>query len=74
MHEASIALGIHLCFVLSPKSGGITTLRVAIGVPCGPFDLKNATIRDILNQIVSQHSNGAWVVQTAPKPLRNANC
>ena len=32
----------------------------------GPFDLKNTTVRDILNQIVSQHSNGAWVVQQPP--------
>jgi hypothetical protein len=56
MHEASLALSLHLYFVVNPKSGGIAgdspggnlVFRV------GPFDLKNATVRDLLNQIVSQ--------------------
>jgi hypothetical protein len=68
MHEASLALSLHLYFVVNPKSGGIAgdspggnqAFRV------GPFDLKNATVRDILNRIVSQHSNGAWIVQQPP--------
>jgi hypothetical protein len=68
MHEASLALSLHLYFVLNPNSvgvvndspGGNLVFRV------GPFDLKNATVRDILNQIVSQHSNGAWIVQQPP--------
>jgi hypothetical protein len=68
MHEASLALSLHLYFVLNPKIGGIAgdspggnrDFRV------GPFDLKNATVRDILNHIVSQHSNGAWIVQQPP--------
>jgi hypothetical protein len=68
MHEASLALSIHLYFVLNPNSGGIpgdspggnSAFRV------GPFNLTNATVRDILNPIVSQHRNGAWVVQQPP--------
>lgn len=65
MHEASLALYLHLYFVLNPKSSGIAGDSPGgnLAFRVGPFDLKNATVRDILNQIVSQHSNGAWVVQ-----------
>jgi hypothetical protein len=65
MHEASLALYLHLYFVLNPKSTGIAGDSPG-GNPAfrvGPFDLRNATVRDILNQIVSRQSNGAWVVQ-----------
>ena len=54
MHEASIALGLHLYFVVNPKSGGIAGYSPGgnLAFRAGPFDLKNATVRDILNQIV----------------------
>lgn len=68
MHEASLALYLHLYFVLNPHSNGIVGDSPG-GNPAfmaGPFDLKNATIREILNEIVSQHGNGAWVVQQPP--------
>jgi len=32
----------------------------------GPWTMRNAVVRQILNRIVSQHNNGAWVVQQAP--------
>lgn len=65
MHEANLALTIHLYFVLNPKSRGIAGDSPGgnLAFRAGPFDLKNATVRDILNQIVSQHCNGGWVVQ-----------
>ena len=68
MHEASLALSLHLYFVLNPKSGGIVGDSPGgnLAFRVGPFDLKNATVRDVLNQIVSQHSNGAWIVQQPP--------
>ncbi len=68
MHEASLALSLHLCFVVNPKSGGIAGDSPGgnLAFRVGPFDLKNATVRDILNRIVSQHSNGAWIVQQPP--------
>ena len=68
MHEASLALSLHLYFVLNPKSSGIAGDSPGgnLAFRVGPFDLKNATVRDILNQIVSQHSNGAWIVQQPP--------
>ena len=68
MHEASIALSLNLYFVVNPKSGGIAGDSPGgnLAFRAGPFDLKNATVRDILNQIVSQHSNGAWIVQQPP--------
>ena len=68
MHEASLALSLHLYFVVNPKSGGSAGDSPGgnLAFRVGPFDLKNATIRDILNQIVSQHSNGAWIVQQPP--------
>ncbi len=65
MHEASLALSLHLYFALNPNSGGIAgdSPEGNLAFRVGPFDLKNATVRDTLNQIVSQHSNGAWIVQ-----------
>ena len=68
MHEASLALNIHLYFVLNPHSRGIAGDSPGgnFAFRVGPFDLKNATVRNILNQIISQHSNGAWVVQQPP--------
>jgi hypothetical protein len=68
MHEASIALGIDLYFVLNPNSGGMVGDSPGgnLAFRVGPFDLKNATMRDILNQIVSQHIKGNWVVQQPP--------
>ena len=68
MHEASLALSIHLYFVLNPNSSGIAGDSPGgnLAFRVGPFYLKNATVRDILNQIVSQHRNGAWVVQQPP--------
>ena len=65
MHEANLALTIHLYFALNPKSRGIAGDSPGgnLAFRAGPFDLKNATVREILNQIVSQHCNGAWVVQ-----------
>lgn len=68
MHEASLALSLHFYFVLNPKSGGIAGDSPGgnVAFRVGPFDLKNATVRHILNQIVSRHSNGAWVVQQPP--------
>jgi hypothetical protein len=68
MHEAGLALYLHLYFILNPHSNGIAGDSPG-GNPAfrtGPFDLTNATVRDILNQIVAQHSNGAWVVQQPP--------
>ena len=32
----------------------------------GPWTMKDHTVRQILNHIVAQHRNGAWVVQQAP--------
>jgi hypothetical protein len=68
MHEASLALSLHLYFVVNPKSGGIAGDSPGgnLAFRVGPFDLKNTTVRDILNRIVSQHSNGAWIVQQPP--------
>jgi hypothetical protein len=68
MHEASLALSLHLYFVLNPNGGGIAGDSPGgnLAFRVGPFDLKNTSVRDILNQIVSQHSNGAWVVQQPP--------
>lgn len=68
MHEASHALSLHLYFVINPNSGGIAGDDPGgnLAFRAGPFDLKNTSVREILNHIVSQHSNGAWVVQQPP--------
>ncbi len=68
MHEASASLSLHLYFALNPISGGIggDSPGGNLAFRVGSFDLKNITVRDILNQIISQRSNGAWVVQQPP--------
>ena len=68
MHEASLVLSLGLYFVLNPNSGGIAGDSPGgnLAFRVGPFNLKNTTVREILNQIVSQHSNGAWIVQQPP--------
>jgi hypothetical protein len=73
MHEASLAVSLHLYFVLNPNTGGIAGDSPGgnLAFRVGPFDLKNASVRDILNQIVSQHSNGAWIVQQPPWKMGN---
>jgi hypothetical protein len=68
MHEASLSLRLHLYFVINPNSSGIAGDDPGgnFAFRAGPFDLRNATVREILSHIVSQHSNGAWVVQQPP--------
>lgn len=55
-------------FVLNPHATGIVG-DYPSGNPqfqVGPWTMRNATVRQILNRIVSQHNNGAWVVQQPP--------
>ncbi len=68
MHEASLVLSLHLYFVLNPNSGGIAgdSPGSNLAFRVGRFNLKNSTVTDILKQIVSQHGNGARVVQQPP--------
>jgi hypothetical protein len=68
LQAASLQLLGKLFFVLHPHATGIAgdypsgNLQFRVG----PWTMRNATIRQILNRIVSQHNNGAWVVQQAP--------
>jgi len=68
MHQADFALHIGLYFVLNPHSRGIVGDYPGgnFGFRVGPLDMKNGTVREILNCIISQHGNGAWVVQQPP--------
>ena len=54
------ALNPHSTGIAGDYPGGNPRFRV------GPLKMKDATIRQILNRIVSQHRNGAWVVQQPP--------
>jgi hypothetical protein len=68
LQAASLQMLIALHFAVNPHAtgilgdypGGNPKFRV------GPLRMKNATVRQILNRIVSQRRNGAWVVQQAP--------
>jgi hypothetical protein len=65
LQAASLKLLGALYWILNPHSTGIIG-DYPSGNPkfrAGPLRMKNATIREILNRIVSQHRNGAWVVQ-----------
>jgi hypothetical protein len=68
LQAASLKLLGALYWALNPHSTGIMG-----DYPGGnpkflvePLRMKNATIRQILNRIVSQRGNGAWVVQQPP--------
>ena len=68
LQAASLKLLGALYWALNPHSTGIVGDYPG-GNPkfrAGPLRMKNATIRQILNRIVSQRKNGAWVVQQAP--------
>jgi hypothetical protein len=68
LQAASLKLLGALYWALNPHSTGIMGDYPG-GNPkflVGALRMKNATIRQILNRIVSQHRNGAWVVQQAP--------
>ncbi len=65
IEEASCNLRIALYFALNPNSTGIAgdCLFGGLDSRIDNIELKNATVRQILNTVVSQHGNGAWVVQ-----------
>jgi hypothetical protein len=68
LQAASLQLLLKLYFVLHPHAPGIAG-DYPSGNPqfrVGPWTMKNATVRQILDRIVSQHHNGAWVVQQTP--------
>jgi hypothetical protein len=67
LQDASLKLLGTLYWALNPQSTGLVG-DYPVGNPkfrVGPFTQKNATVRQILNCIVSQRRNGAWVVQQA---------
>jgi hypothetical protein len=57
-----------LYFALNPKSGGLLGDCPYGGIEqeIDGLEKKNATVRQILNALVSQHGNAAWVVQQPP--------
>jgi hypothetical protein len=65
LQAASLQLLGNLYFALHPHATGIAG-DYPSGNPqfrVGAWTMRNATVRQILNRIVSQHKNGAWVVQ-----------
>ena len=68
LQDASLKLLGALYWALNPHSAGIIgdypggNLKFRVG----PLRMGNATVRQILNRIVSQRRNGAWVVQQTP--------
>ena len=73
LQAASLKLLGALYWTVNPDSTGIVGDYPG-GNPkfrVGPLRMKNATIRQILNRIVSQRRNGAWVVQQPPWNMDN---
>jgi hypothetical protein len=66
--EADCRLRLAFYFAVHPDSKGVAgdCLFGGINVRVGPLQVKNATVREILNRMVSQHGNGAWIVQQPP--------
>lgn len=68
LQAASLELLGKLYFLLHPHATGIVG-DYPSGNPqfrVGPWTMRYATVRQILNCIVSQRRNGAWVVQQPP--------
>jgi hypothetical protein len=66
--QADCRLQVALYFAMNPNSEGVVGDCMFSGVTyrVGPLEMKNATVREILNRMVSQHGNGGWVVQQPP--------
>lgn len=65
LEQADCNLKGALYSALHPKSTGIVGDCPYGGIEyrVGPLNVKNATVGQILDALVSQHGNGAWVVQ-----------
>jgi len=65
LEQADCNLKIAFYFALNPKGTGIVGDCPYGGLEyrIGPLDVKNATVGQILDALISQHGNGAWVVQ-----------
>jgi len=68
LEQVDCNLKIAFYFALNPKSSGIVGDCPYGGIEyrIDGLDVKNATVRQILDALVSQHGNGAWVVQQPP--------
>lgn len=68
LEQADCNLKIAFYFALNPKSTGMVgdCLYGGIEYRIDPLDVRNATVGQILDALVSQHGNGAWVVQRPP--------
>jgi hypothetical protein len=68
LEQANCDLKIAFYFALNPKSSGIVGDCPYGGIEyrISGLDVKNTTVRQILDALVSQHGNGAWVVQQPP--------
>jgi len=68
LEQANCELKSAFYFALNPKSSGIVGDCPYGGIEyqISGLDVKNTTVRQILDAFVSQHGNGAWVVQQPP--------
>jgi hypothetical protein len=68
LEQADCHLKMAFSFALNPKSNGIVGDCPYGGVEyrISSLDVKKASVRQILDALVSQHGNGAWVVQQPP--------
>ncbi len=68
LEQADCSLKIAFYFALNPKSSGIVGDCPYGGIEyrISGLDVKHASVRQILDALVSQHANGAWVVQQPP--------
>ena len=68
IEQADCRLKIAFHFALHPNSSGIAgdCPYGGIAYRIGSMEMKSATVRQILDAIVSQRGNGAWVVQQPP--------
>lgn len=68
VEQADCQLKVAFYFALNPKSGGIAgdCPYGGIAYETSGLEVKNATVQRILDALVSQHGNAAWVVQQPP--------
>jgi len=65
LEQAGCQLAIAFKFAMNPKMKGLAgdCLFAGIEQRIDGVEMNGSTVREILNALVSQHGNGAWVVQ-----------
>lgn len=70
--QLTISLEMHVRALLRPQGGSISDTLSSDGAPkSAPIEMRNATVKELLNRIVTQAGGGEWVVPQLPADYRD---